>query len=42
MKNVLILSGSPRMNCNSDLLCNEFMRGAQETGHEVEKIRHNC
>ena len=39
MKNVLILSGSPRLNGNSDLLCNEFMRGAQEAGHEVEKIR---
>ena len=39
MKNVLILSGSPRMNGNSDLLCDEFMRGAQEAGHEVEKIR---
>ena len=39
MKNVLILSGSPRLNGNSDLLCNEFMRGAQEAGHKVEKIR---
>jgi len=39
MKNVLILSGSPRLNGNSDLLCNKFMRGAQEAGHEVEKIR---
>lgn len=39
MKNVLILSGSPRLNGNSDLLCNEFMRGVQEAGHEVEKIR---
>ncbi len=39
MKNVLILSGSPRPNGNSDLLCNEFMRGAQEAGHAVEKIR---
>ena len=39
MKNVLILSGSPRLNGNSDLLCNEFMRGVQEAGHKVEKIR---
>ncbi len=38
-KNVLILSGSPRQGGNSDLLCDEFMRGAQETGHKVEKIR---
>ncbi len=26
-KKVLILSGSPRKNGNSDLLCDEFMRG---------------
>ena len=30
MKNVLILSGSPRKGGNSDLLCDEFMRGAKE------------
>lgn len=39
MKKVLILSGSPRKNGNSDLLCDEFTRGAIEAGHEVEKIR---
>ena len=38
-KNILILSGSPRKNGNSDLLCDEFMRGAREAGHRVEKIR---
>lgn len=38
MKNVLILSGSPRKNGNSDTLCNEFKRGAEEAGHRVEKI----
>lgn len=37
-KKVLILSGSFRKNGNSDLLCNEFARGAAEAGHEVEKI----
>ena len=37
-KKVLILSSSPRRNGNSDLLCNEFMRGAAEAGHQVEKI----
>ena len=37
-KNVLILSGSPRKGGNSDLLCDEFARGAKEAGHEVEKI----
>lgn len=38
-KKVLILSGSPRKDGNSDILCNEFMRGAIESGNEVEKIR---
>lgn len=38
-KNILILSGSPRKGGNSDLLCDEFMRGATEAGHCVEKIR---
>ena len=38
-KKVLILSGSPRKGGNSDLLCDEFLRGAIEAGHEVEKIR---
>ena len=38
-KNVLILSGSPRKGGNSDLLCDEFLRGASEAGHKVEKIR---
>lgn len=37
-KKVLILSGSPRKGGNSDLLCDEFMRGALEAGHQVEKI----
>lgn len=38
-KKVLILSGSPRKGGNSELLCDEFMRGAAKTGNEVEKIR---
>ena len=38
MKKILILSGSPRKDGNSDLLCSEFMRGAQESGNEVQKI----
>lgn len=37
-KKVLILSGSPRKGGNSDLLCDEFMRGASETGNQAEKI----
>lgn len=38
-KKVLILSGSPRKGGNSDLLCDEFMRGAEESGNQAEKIR---
>lgn len=38
-KKVLILSGSPRKNGNSDILCDEFMRGAIKSGNSVEKIR---
>lgn len=37
-KKVLILSGSPRKGGNSDTLCDQFMLGAREAGHEVEKI----
>lgn len=37
-KKVLILSGSPRKGGNSDILCDEFMRGAAEAGNMVEKI----
>lgn len=39
MKKVLILSGSPRKEGNSDILCDEFSRGATEAGNVVEKIR---
>ena len=38
-KKVLILSGSPRKGGNSDILCDEFARGAQEAGNNVEKLR---
>lgn len=38
-KKILILSGSPRKEGNSDLLADEFEKGAKESGHEVEKIR---
>jgi multimeric flavodoxin WrbA len=39
MKNVLILSASPREGGNSDTLCDEFARGALENGNRTEKIR---
>lgn len=38
MKNVLIISSSPRKNGNSERLCQEFMKGAQEAGHQVELV----
>ena len=37
-KKILILSTSPRKGGNSDTLAEEFAKGAQEAGHEVEKI----
>ena len=37
-KKVLILSSSPRRKGNSDSLCDEFMQGAIDAGHQVEKI----
>lgn len=40
-KNILVLSGSFRKKGNSDLLCDEFIRGAEESGHQVEKIYIN-
>lgn len=38
MKNVLIISASPRKHGNSDTLCDYFAKGAQESGNHVEKI----
>lgn len=38
-KKVLILSGSPRRGGNSELLCEEFMRGARESGNDVSLVR---
>jgi multimeric flavodoxin WrbA len=37
-KKVLVLSSSPRRGGNSDLLCDEFIKGANAAGQEVEKI----
>lgn len=39
MKKILIISASPRKCGNSDILCDEFARGAKDAGHEVEKVR---
>lgn len=37
-KKVLIISASPRNGGNSDYLCDQFMRGAKDAGHDVENI----
>lgn len=37
-KKVLILAGSPRKGGNSDALCTEFTKGAEENGNQVEKV----
>lgn len=36
---VLAISSSPRKGGNSDVLCDEFLKGAAESGHTVQKIR---
>lgn len=38
MKKVLVLSGSPRKGGNSDTLCDQFIKGAEESGNFVTKI----
>lgn len=37
-KKILVISSSPRRGGNFDYLCNQFIRGAEEAGHEVEKV----
>ncbi|MCD7800410.1 MAG: flavodoxin family protein [Ruminococcus sp.] len=37
-KKVLIVSASPRKDGNSDTLCNQFSKGAVESGNQVEKV----
>lgn len=37
LKNVLVLSGSPRLKGNSNILCDEFARGAEESGHSITR-----
>ena len=39
MKNILIISGSPRKKGNSQLLCESFCKGALEAKHCVNLIR---
>lgn len=37
-KKVLVLPASPRNGGNSGLLCDQFLLGAREAGHQAEKI----
>ena len=37
-KHVLVVCGSPRRGGNTDMLCDEFVKGAQEAGGQVEKL----
>jgi len=37
-KRILVLSSSPRRGGNSDLLCDQFVMGAQQAGRNAEKI----
>lgn len=39
MKKILIISSSPRKNGNSQALCEEFARGADEAGNQVQVVR---
>jgi multimeric flavodoxin WrbA len=38
MKNILVLTGSPRKEGNSDLMANAFIRGAKAQGHKITKF----
>lgn len=38
LKKVLAIAASPRKGGNSDILCDQFLNGAKEAGHSVEKI----
>lgn len=38
MKKVLAIVSSPRKGGNSELLVDEFAKGAQEAGQKVEKV----
>ena len=39
MKNVLIISSSPRKNGNTNCLCEQFKKGAEAKGHHVYLVR---
>ncbi len=39
MKNILIISSSPRKNGNSQILCEQFKKGAESKGYPVKIVR---
>lgn len=39
MRNILAISASPRGGGNSDVLCDQFLKGAAENGNQTRKIR---
>ncbi len=41
-KNILVISASLRNGSNSDMLADEFMRGALKSGNKAEKITLRC
>lgn len=38
-KKILVLTGSPRKNGNSDMMADAFIAGAEKAGHQVTKIK---
>ena len=38
MKKIVVVCSSPRRHRNSEILADQFVKGAQEAGNEVEKI----
>ena len=40
MKNILIISSSPRKKGNSQILCEQFKKGAEAKGHQVNITYH--
>lgn len=39
VKNILVITGSPRKSGNSDLMADAFIKGVQSKGHPVTKFR---
>ena len=37
IKNILVITGSPRKHGNSDMMAEAFIKGAKEAGHIVNK-----